>query len=96
MMTVAVLNQKGGVAKTTTTANLGACLAERGLRTLLIDLDPQANLTLGLGVEWYKLECSLQHVLLDPEATPMSSILVHCARSFGFGACRNDAYSASR
>lgn len=48
---VSVLNQKGGVAKTTTTANLGSCLASRGHRTLLIDMDPQANLTLGLGVK---------------------------------------------
>lgn len=72
---VSVVNQKGGVAKTTTTANLGASLAVRGLRTLLIDLDPQANLTLGLGVEWDQLKCALHNVLLDPEETPLQSIL---------------------
>jgi chromosome partitioning protein len=76
MKIVSVLNQKGGVAKTTTTANLGACLAARGMRTLLIDLDPQANLTLGLGVEWYHLKCALPNVLLDPEETPLASILL--------------------
>jgi chromosome partitioning protein len=75
MMIVAVVNQKGGVAKTTTTANVGACLAERGLRTLLIDLDPQANLTLGLGVEWYKLDRALHNVLMDPEETPLARVI---------------------
>src|SRR5438477_4678974 len=75
MKIVSVVNQKGGVAKTTTCANLGACLAERGLRTLLIDLDPQANLTLGLGIEWDKLSCTLHNVLLNPEDVPLASIL---------------------
>jgi chromosome partitioning protein len=75
MKIVSVVNQKGGVAKTTTTANLGACLAERGYKTLLIDLDPQANLTLGLGIEWYQLDCALHNVLLNPDETPLATVL---------------------
>lgn len=49
--TIAVANQKGGVGKTTTAVSVAACLAERGLRTLLVDIDPQANATSALGLE---------------------------------------------
>ena len=48
---IAVSNEKGGVAKTTTTLSLGGALAEAGNKVLVMDLDPQANLTLALGVE---------------------------------------------
>jgi chromosome partitioning protein len=66
---LAVANQKGGVAKTTTVASLGAALAERGQRVLLVDLDPQACLTFSLGIDPEDLEISVHHVLtksLDP------------------------------
>jgi chromosome partitioning protein len=61
---IAVANQKGGVGKTTTTVNLGACLAELGFRTLVIDLDPQGNASTGLGIENRGLETSMYHVIM--------------------------------
>ena len=60
---LAVANQKGGVAKTTTVASLGAALAELGNKVLLVDLDPQACLTFSLGVDPEDLELSVHHVL---------------------------------
>ena len=62
--TIAVANQKGGVAKTTTVASLGAALSELGQRVLVVDLDPQACLTFSLGLDPETLELSLHDVLL--------------------------------
>jgi chromosome partitioning protein len=62
--TIAVNNQKGGVAKTTTCLSLGACLAELGQSVLLLDLDPQANLTLSLGLKPDELRRTVGDALL--------------------------------
>jgi chromosome partitioning protein len=61
--TLAIANQKGGVAKTTTVASLGAALAELEYKVLLVDLDPQACLTFSLGIDPEDLEVSVHHVL---------------------------------
>lgn len=68
MARIALINQKGGVGKTTTTFNLGAALARRGFRVLLVDLDPQAHLTYHAGIAAHELELTLLDVLTG-EAT---------------------------
>ncbi len=71
---IAFANQKGGVAKTTTTLNLAVALAESGYRVLCIDLDPQGNLTMSQGIDPDKVETSLYDVLVND--VPISEIIV--------------------
>ena len=72
MRRIAVINQKGGVGKTTTAANLGAALARSGLRVLLIDLDPQAHLTLHFGIELTDEQPSVYDVMI--ESAPVENV----------------------
>jgi chromosome partitioning protein len=70
---LAVANQKGGVGKTTTAINLGSCLATLGLRTLVVDLDPQGNATTGLGLDPRSMQTTMYDVLM--RETPLENCI---------------------
>jgi chromosome partitioning protein len=72
---VAFFNQKGGTAKTTSTLNVGAALVERGRSVLALDLDPQASLTMALGVDVISLDWSIYDLLSDPDQSVEPTIL---------------------
>lgn len=72
----AIANQKGGVGKTTTTVNLAAALAARGQRTLLVDLDPQGNATMGSGIDKRELQQSVYQLLLG--LASLAEVRTHC------------------
>ncbi|MGO4596626.1 ParA family protein [Terrabacter sp. 2RAF25] len=74
--TIALANQKGGVAKTTSVASLGAALAEQGQRVLLVDLDPQACLTFSLGVDPDTVERSVHDVLTG--SAELGDVVITC------------------
>jgi len=64
---ISIASQKGGTGKTTTALNLAVCLTELNQHVLLIDIDPQANLSTGFGLDVYKLEYTIYEILLNPE-----------------------------
>jgi chromosome partitioning protein len=73
--TIAVANQKGGVGKTTTTLNLGAALADMGRRVLIVDCDPQANATSGLGIDRADVDTSIYDVVVLGQ--PVAAARIH-------------------
>ncbi len=66
---IAIANQKGGVGKTTTTISLSSCLAEKGMKILAVDLDPQANMTSGFGIDKDNLENTVYQLLIGQADT---------------------------
>jgi chromosome partitioning protein len=71
---IALCNQKGGVGKTTTTLNTGACLAEAGMRVLVVDLDPQGALSVGLGINPMGLDLTVHDLLVRPDTATRDAV----------------------
>ena len=79
---IAIFNQKGGVGKTTTNINLAACLALKGKKVLILDIDPQGNTTSGIGIPKRKLKNTIYNILIDKDNNTYQ-----CKKS-GFNSCQ--------
>src|SRR5881394_2803019 len=85
MRTIAIINQKGGCGKTTTSINLAACLARLGHKTLLVDIDPQGHCGVGLAVPEEQIERSVYESLIDEsdgKGSRMSEIIWQISSDF--------------
>lgn len=78
---IAIFNQKGGVGKTTTNINLGACLAQKEKKVLIIDIDPQGNTTSGIGIDKKRLELSVYEILINDALQPNQAVMNTCVKN---------------